>query len=307
MFQEELKRYVSENQRLVSMRETSHAGLFVLKYKKRVFYASLWNKYLEECRGTIVDQDFNIVSRPFTKCYNLGIEESAPKLADNTLVTAYRKVNGFMVAMTWVNGDILVSTTGSTDSPYVVMAKELMLKHMSWADWQMEVCAAQGTTLMFEACHTNDPHIIVEKPGLYFLGYRENTWDSQVKGFGVDVANHWTEYATNSLQCYAPESYVLPLAELMEKVKTVNHEGFIFYTKDNVSSKIKSPYYLTSKWVARNPHTDKLVDLTKDIKRNIDEEYHNLIDAIRLNIVEYTSMSEQDRLRWIRNYFEYYN
>lgn len=302
MFQEELKRYVSENQRLVSMRETSHAGLFVLKYKKRVFYDSLWNKYLEECRGTIVDQDFNIVSRPFTKCYNLGIEESAPKLADNTLVTAYRKVNGFMVAMTWVNGDILVSTTGSTDSPYVGMAKELMLKHMCWADWQMEVCAAQGTTLMFEACHTNDPHIIVEKPGLYFLGYRENTWDSQVKGFGVDVANHWTDYATNSLRCYAPESYVIPLAELLEKVKTVNHEGFIFYTNDNVSSKIKSPYYLTSKWVARNPRTDKL--MRDDFLKSIDEEYYPLVRAIRENIEVYTAMDEQQRLAWVRTFLE---
>lgn len=302
MFQEDLKRYVAENQKLVSMRETSYPGLFVLKYKKRVFYDGLWNKYLEECRGTIVDSDFNVISRPFTKCYNFGIEESAPKIDPTTLVTAYRKVNGFMVALTWYNKDILVSTTGSTDSDYVEMAKEIMLKHLCWADWQMEVCAAKGATLMFECCHPNDPHIVVENPGMYFLGYRENTWDSQVHGFGVDIANNWTEYGTQSLKCYAPESYVIPLSELMEKVKSVQHEGFIFYTKDGSSSKIKSPYYLTSKWVARNPRTDKL--MRDDFKNNIDEEYYPLIDAIRENIESYTAMTEQERLTWIRKFFE---
>jgi hypothetical protein len=56
--------------------------------------------------------------------------------------------------------------------------------------------------------------------------------------------------------------------------------------------------------VARNPRTDKLVDLNKDIKQNLDEEYYPLVDAIRANIVEYTALNEQARLEWVRNYME---
>ena len=107
-FQSQLKQFVENNPNLVSMRETSHAGLYVLKYKKRVFYDSLWNEYLEECRGTIVDKDFNVVSRPFTKVYNFGVESKAPKISLDTNVTAYRKVNGFMVAMTHYRGVVTV-------------------------------------------------------------------------------------------------------------------------------------------------------------------------------------------------------
>ena len=92
-----MKTFVLSNPNLVSMKPTGN-GLFVLKYKKKVFFNDLWNDYLEECRGTIVDADFNVVSRPFTKVYNYGVETRAPKLPDSTLVTAYRKVNGFMVA-----------------------------------------------------------------------------------------------------------------------------------------------------------------------------------------------------------------
>jgi len=258
MNKEELRKFVEENPKLVSMKPAGE-GIFVLKYRKRVFYDSLWNEYLEECRGTIVDNHFNVISRPFTKIYNLGIEAKAPKISPDTLVTAYRKVNGFMVAMTWHDGDILVSTTGSTSGDFVDFAREMMTKHACWEDWQLAVCSAQGLTLMFECVHPLDPHIVPEKPGMYFLGYRQNSWDSQVKGYGG-------------------------------------------YTEDGRAFKIKSPYYLTSKWVARNPRTDKL--MTKEFKEQIDEEYYPLLDKIRENIVQYTSMNEQERLTWVRKEME---
>jgi RNA ligase len=301
MMQKRLKQFVQDNPKLVTMRECGD-GIFVLKYKKTVFFDNLWNEYLEECRGTIVDADFNVVSRPFTKIYNYGVEAKAPVLSDDTPVTAYRKVNGFMVAMTWYQGDILVSTTGSTDNDYIDMARELMLKHQPYADWQMELLGAEGLTLMFECCHRNDPHIVVENEGLYFLGARENAWDSKVKMYGKDMADWARDYALSHLKCGYSEAVHVTMAELKEMSAQVQHEGFVFYTEDGVSAKIKSPYYLTSKWVARNPRTDKL--LTKEFKEQIDEEYYGLLTHIRENIDAYTLLSEQDRLAFVRKYFE---
>ncbi len=295
MFKDELKKYV-ETSGLVNMKPAGD-GIFVLKYKKKVFYDNLWNDYIAECRGSIVDADFNLVAYPFTKIYNYGIEKEAPVLAADTKVTAYRKVNGFMVAATWYNGDILVSTTGSTDSDYVAMAKEMMLTHQSWADWQLAFNRADmdGMTFMFECVHPTDPHIVPEKAGMYILGYRANVWRSPV-GYNNEVLKDLSE----AFNCYKPEFYETTVGNLVEQTKNVRHEGFVFYSDNGVSAKIKSPYYLTSKWVARNPRTDKLVDLNKDIKHNLDEEYYPLVDAIRANIVEYTAMDEQDRLAWVR-------
>ncbi len=299
MFKDELKKYVAESG-LVNMKPAGD-GIFVLKYKKKVFYDNLWNDYIAECRGSIVDADFNLVAYPFTKIYNYGIEKEAPVLAPDTYVTAFRKVNGFMVSATWYKGDVLVSTTGSTDSDFVAMAKEMMLTHMSWADWQLAFCSAdmEGLTVMFECVHPNDPHIIPEKPGMYVLGYRENSWGSKV-GHNPTVL----EIMSKEFNCFMPEVYKTTVGNLVEQTKNVRHEGFVFYTENGVSAKIKSPYYLTSKWVARNPRTDKLVDLKNDIKHNIDEEYYGLIDAIRLNIKAYTAMNEQERLEWVRKFLE---
>lgn len=290
MNKEDLKNFVNNNPSLVSMKPAGD-GIFVLKYKKKVFFDDLWNEYLEECRGTIVDADFNLVTYPFRKIYNYGVEKKAPVLDKDTQVTAYRKVNGFMVAVTWYNNKLLVSTTGSTDSDFVAMACEL-INDTRYA----EVCSKYDRyTFMFEACHPNDPHIVPEETGMYLLGYRTKEWDSEV--LCIDLENMATEFG-----CFVPTQYKMSIGELQKLVKTVRHEGFVFYCDNGVSAKIKSPYYLTSKWVARNPRTDKIVDMKNDIKKNIDEEYYNLIDAIRANIVEYTAMDEQARLAWVRNF-----
>jgi hypothetical protein len=84
--------------------------------------------------------------------------------------------------------------------------------------------------------------------------------------------------------------------------KTARHEGFVFYSAEGVSAKIKTPFYLTNKWMARNPRTDKL--LTKEFREQIDEEYYPLLDHIKVNIVEFTALTEQERLAWIRTYLE---
>jgi hypothetical protein len=296
VFREELKEYVATSG-LVNMKEAGD-GIYVLKYKKKVFYDNLWNDYIAECRGSIVDADFNLVSYPFTKIYNYGIEKEAPVLSDDTEVLAFRKVNGFMIAATWRNGDILISTTGSTANDYVDMAKEMMLTHQDWADWQLAFNRSDmdGMTFMFECVHPNDPHIVPEKAGMYVLGYRDNVWGSKV-GHNPSVLHD----LRTVFNCYMPEYHKVTMAELKVMAKECRHEGFVAYTEDGQSFKIKSPYYLTSKWVARNPRTDKLVDLNKDIKHNIDEEYYDLIDKIRANIEAYTAMSEQERLEWVRD------
>ena len=292
MFKDALKEYVLDNPKLVSMRPAGD-GIFVLKYKKTVFYDNLWNEFLEECRGTIVDEDFNVVSRPFTKIYNYGIDKQSPKFADDVLVYAYRKINGFMVAVTWHNDDLLVSTTGTTDSDYVKMARELID-----TERYRKVCKAwYGTTFMFECVHRNDPHIVPEKEGMYLLGYRVKNWTDKVR-----INPKVLRYLSEEFGTVPVEHYRVTVGELLTMVKTVKHEGFVAYTDLGEAAKIKSPYYLTAKWVARNPRTDKL--MRDDIYKQVDEEYYPLLDAIRANIDEYTAMDEQTRLAWIRKFLE---
>ena len=288
----EMQQYIENNPTLVSKKESiSYPGLYTLKYKKRVFYDSLWDDYLEECRGTLVNENYEIVLFPFRKIYNYGIEKRSPELFPSAVVTAFRKVNGFMIAVTWYNNDILVSTTGSTDSDFVKMALDLIdVKKYR------EVCKIwTGYTFMFECVHPNDPHIIPEEIGMYLIGYRPNYWNSA-------IVFDTSELKLLSLQfgCFEVENYQLKITSLLKIVKNVKHEGFVFYSSTGISAKIKSPYYLINKFVARNPNTNKLMN--NNVKEKIEEEYYNLVDNIQDNIVYFTSLSEQERLQYVRNF-----
>ncbi len=297
MNQEDLKKFVLENPALVKVRETSNPDLFVLKYDRKVFYNSLWNEYLEECRGTVIDKEFNVISRPFTKIYNYGIEDKAPKLSLDTPVYAHRKINGFMVAVTLYKGELLVSTTGSIDSDFVGMAKEFIDEEL-FKKVISEYNRSINYTFMFECVHRNDPHIITEKEGLYLLGYRRNSWDSVVR-----ADTYMMDELVYKFRCMRPQVYFWELNYLLELVKTVDHEGFVFYTKDGISAKIKSPFYLVSKFIARTNSKLHMI-FGKDYKNFIDEEFYGLCEMLqaKYTVEEFKAIPEQDRLIIIREW-----
>lgn len=265
-------------------------NLKVLKYKKKVFYKNKWNVFLEECRGTVVDDDFNIVSLPFKKIYNYGIEQRAPRFDPNETVISMRKVNGFMGAMSFHNDDILISTTGSLDSQFVDYMKEMMQIHASWETWKQTVKNYEGFTLLFECVHPSDPHIIPEDNGVYILGIRRNKW-------GSPLVTEENANIAQSVNCHFIETNILPMWEVVEMTKTCKHEGFVVYSMDgNRATKIKSPHYLTAKFLARNPNLNKI----KTKLSLIDEEFYGIAKAISRNFEWYSSLDEQERLEWIR-------
>ena len=307
---EQLKEYVLNNPDLVTMKESvTYPGLFVLKYKRKVFYSGNWNRYLEKCRGLVVDKDFNIIIHPFDKIYNYGIEKNAPVLNDDEVVLAVKKYNGFMAAASKYKGEIIVSTTGSLDSDYAKLASEMITP---WFNKGL----LDDETYMFEICHHSDPHIIPEKEGIYFLGQRPNYINSHInhartlhnimssdqKGVFSKLYKEFDADSNTFQKAFYPLPTLTTLGELKERVKKVKTEGYVFYTVDGKSSKIKSPYYLFLKFLARCSKTEKL--LHKDAKKNLPEEFYPVIDDVQANIEEFTLLSEQDRLYLIRNIFE---
>lgn len=306
MLKSQLKEYVEKNSNLVQIKKSeSYPDLYVLKYKKKVFFNSLWNRYLEKCRGLVVDKDFNIVVHPFDKIYNYGIEKDAPVLDDKEHVLAIKKYNGFMASACKYKDDIVVSTTGSLDSDYAKLAREMILKALPVKNF------IPNTTFMFEICHSSDPHIIPEKEGVYFLGQRENGYNDKIThsrtiSVMVNSEMDWkndTEFDReyNMLGLNIPVPTYTTVGELKDRVKNVKHEGYVAYTKDGDSFKIKSPYYLVNKLFARKQNIDSLLNGDKS---KIDEEYYPLLEHIKNNKETFSLLSEQDRLQFTRSFLE---
>jgi hypothetical protein len=145
--------------------------------------------------------------------------------------------------------------------------------------------------------NSDDPHIIPEEEGMYLLGYREKAWDS------ICIPDHkMLKMLAAQFDCKVPYVHKLTIGQLKKVVRDADHEGYVFYTEDGISSKIKSPYYLINKFVARVTDVEKL--MRDDIKKSLDEEYYPLIDAIQSDIKGFAEKDEQARLVWVREFFE---
>lgn len=292
-----LKSYVEDNPKLVRRRESErYPGLFVIKYTQKVFYDNLWTPELEKLRGLVVDADYNVVVWPFDKIYNRF--ERDTNFKPEQLVMAVRKVNGFMAAATYHEKyGVIISTTGSLDSDFVKLAERHLRPRLTeWIEKD-----GQDVTWLFEICDPEDPHIINEVPqGPYLIGAR-----SLISGKMLDQS--WLDYKGNRMGgVNRPDWWRhIPFETVCDMAKRCTHEGFVVYDYNGNALKIKSPYYLITKFLARKKG-ERLIDLLSDIpslRKTVAEEYYPLLNHLEANL-EFPGMVEQDRIDVIRKFFE---
>jgi (2Fe-2S) ferredoxin len=303
---EELKSYVESHPKQVRrMPFAVYPELFVLKYKHEVFWEGKWNRFLRECRGLVVDRNYNPVIRPFTKIFNL--DEQGARYAPDRMVYAERKVNGFMAGATYVPmyGEVIVSTTGSLDSDFTKMAREML--ELSDA---LEVIKSNPVmhnhTWLFEIVHPNDPHIVKEQTGAYLLSSRPTGfWSAPARDFTPGVYDGIAEV----FGCLRAEWTTMSFSSLEKLAGSCKHEGYVVYPMDDIHGdaglKIKSPYYKTTKWFARmKPEKmEKILKNVDELKKEVDEEFFPLIDKIASEPESFYNLSEQDRITYVEKFF----
>lgn len=297
MNSEKIKTYCEKHPDLVSVKKTSNPDLYVLKYKNRVFYKNLWTPELLEMRGTIVDKDFNVISRPFTKIFN-HTESKAPSFDPEESVVAVQKINGFMACATIYKDELLVSTTGTIDSEYAELAKKLISPYeavlKSYSD---------GYSWLFEVVDRSDPHIIKEYEGLYLLNIRLKMWDAPQRNFTEKQLDEIAD------ECGFQRPYWYDDASwkyVLDHASHVQHEGFVVYSEDK-ELKVKSPYYLAIKFVGRmsNKKIEDMYDNPTRFKEIIDEEFYSIVGYITraYPINMWLSLDTQKKIECVRNYF----
>jgi len=283
---DELRKFVETNPKLVSRHQsTTYPDLYVLKYKRKVFYDNLWCPELMEMRGMVVDKDYNIVVWPFTKIFNHG--ENNTTIDPKEKVIAVSKINGFMACLTKLeDGRQIISTTGSLDSEYVGMARN----HLD------HIVVEPGYTFIFEICDIADPHIIPEVQDAYLIGGRRLS-------SGQMMSEEALDHIADKLLVNRPEwDDTETFGFWIERMKSYKKEGIVVYGND-VTLKMKSPFYLVSKFLARKTN---LFDVLNSVnpKATVDEEFYPLIDHIKTNQDFFIGMNEQDRLQYIRDFYK---
>lgn len=278
--------------------EGQYKGLSVLKYSRKVFFDNLWNldPRLLWCRGTVVDENHNVISLPFKKVFNW--KENNTTVDPDKTVRVVQKLNGFLAVVTSTEDyGLLVSTTGTLDSDYAKLARSYIEK----LDTQYFL---KSNTYMFEICDPSDPHIVPEEAGAYLIG-------SNVTDYGIAEEEHTLDFTAELLNAKRPKHSLMTFQALVEEeLPTCKHEGFMVKGafEEETLCKIKSNYYLSKKMLQRcgkNKANAMWKDST-NFKLKLDEEFYEIFDLILDTFTreEYLILTEQERSSWIQDYFD---
>lgn len=280
-------RLVSEG--LVTCKDVGDYTIF--KYARKVFYKSLWTPELELFRGTVFKSS-RLIVEPLRKVYNYGENGTGLELALDTPVILDYKVNGFMLNITCVEGGLLFSTTGSLDSPFVELGKDVFSKFIT--EEQVEVIERmEGVPFTFEVVSMLDPHVIPEVLGLHLLRIGDFTLGERNKiAEEYGFMYHEVQYTT------------LKNALLMAEAS--DFEGWMVYSlNEELLFKLKTKYYLTTKFLMRSKKASESL-FGPDAKEVFkDEEFFKLITWIKdtMSKEQWDSATEQQRRFWIEQFF----
>jgi hypothetical protein len=235
----ELEQLAHDN--LVGYQRHPTLPLRIYNYTQHAQYAQKWGGAIDFCRGLIVDDDNNIVARPFKKFHNLqttNIPETWEENLPQTSPTITKKYDGSLGIYYWYGGYEGIATRGSFTSPQALWATNWYLKHRKIQhgdgygmniDWPIE------TTTLFEIIYPENRIVVkYDFEGLVVLGMVDNE-----KGFEWDyksVASH-AEF-NNFLMAEKLDD--IALAQLKE-ANIENEEGYVltYLKRDAPPLKVK--------------------------------------------------------------------
>ena len=124
--------------------ERVHGPLRILNYTRSAAYSRAWNEATLNCRGLILDNDNNVIARPFPKFFSPG-EPDAPAVPKNQPMEVTDKLDGVLgIVYRHPDGDTRISTRGSLTSLQAVSATKI------WGEKYASVKIPDSVTALFE-------------------------------------------------------------------------------------------------------------------------------------------------------------
>ena len=118
----DLNKMIDDKMIIVQKHKT--ADYFIYNYGPKVQYEKLWNDITLQCRGLILDSEYNVIARPFKKFFNLEehTNEDIPLLP----FEVYEKMDGSLGILYWIGDEPFIATRGSFESDQAIYATKIL-------------------------------------------------------------------------------------------------------------------------------------------------------------------------------------
>lgn len=119
---EDIQKAIKEKHVIVQKHPT--ADLWIHNYSQTCQYNKIWTEVTLQCRGLILDGEFNLVARPLKKFFNLG--EIVTDTIPNEPFEITKKEDGSLGILYWINDVPYIATRGSFESDQAKKATEIL-------------------------------------------------------------------------------------------------------------------------------------------------------------------------------------
>lgn len=281
---EKLEQYIAEG--MVSKRKHPSLPLYILNYTAATQFAWTWDEVTLNCRGLVVDEDYNIVARSLPKFFSY--EQLAGKLPEGEFVVE-EKMDGSMLLVFNYKGEMVTATRGSFESEQAIKGKEFLP-----ANFEIN----EGYTWVFEIIYPENRIVCTyDYSGLVLL--------TIVDKAGIEYPNV-TAYA-ELFNFKRPKVYSFNSLEDILSYEEPNLEGFVLrYYKTGERVKIKLEEYkrlhrlLTGfnekdVWEAMKTGTlaqvleevpDEMYDFVKKVEEELMENFNEIKDTVEEEFVD---------------------
>lgn len=235
------------NEDLVNANPHPTLPLTIYNYSKFCQFKSEWNEVTLQCRGLILDKDYNIVAKPFSKFFNLEEEKSIP----NEPYTIYEKLDGSLGILFYYDG-WHIATRGSFTSEQSQRAQQILdQKYSNLLDSLNKDC-----TYLFEIIYPENRIVLDygDREDLIMLGImnRVTLQEEELKDYGFPYLK--------------PSQYDGMSFKQLKDLNLQNHEGFVIKFQSGKRIKIKFEDYVRLHGIVTEFSNKKVWEMLRDGK-----------------------------------------
>jgi len=263
---------------LVIKQDHPSLPLSIYNYSRECQYSKQWDDITLTCRGLVLDNDGNVIAKPFPKFFNY--EELKPEDIPNENFEVYEKMDGSLGIVFHYNNEWHIATRGSFQSDQAIKAKQIL-------DTKYNVSSLRKKrTYLFEIIYPenrivvdygNDEKLVllavidtesgeeIPNSALYFMV--EDGWDvvTTYKTWGED----W---------------------ETLKKEISNNNEGYVIRFSGGMRMKIKGEEYVRLHKILTNFSTTDIWEILRtggnmnEFLDRVHDEFDDWVKRIAMNL-----------------------
>ncbi len=291
------------------MRQTHpNLPLSIYNYTRTCQYDSLWDDVTIECRGLVLDDEGNVIAKPFPKFFNyeelVGSKFKHSEIP-NEPFEVFEKMDGSLGIAFYYKGDWIMATRGSFTSEQSIRGTQ-MLKELSVLKNYPMTALREDWTYLFEIIYKENRIVCdYDFEGLVLLGaYDRETLKE------VDFENLTNSVALfDDVKVVRKYNGISDFAKLKETISN-DAEGYVIRFKSGMRMKIKGEEYVRLHKILTNFSSKDIWELLKDgglLEEFLDivpDEFDKWVKE-QVSHMKYGFYQYSERCGKIHDYFRY--